>query len=225
MEKEREIERGREGLEGRGEFVPICLKALCTCQWVGCHTYVRPERAVNTFLRVHHDLFHPIASITQTLRRAGYRCTTTATITAATRAPPSRHRRRHRPASQPPTQPNLPPPAVSTHPRPYLLLFDPALQSAVRPCSNLRQFVRASLTDILIMNIVFYDCECRPRSRCFTRHGKSDLPRAGYIKKISLNRRACPVRAWPLITFVFFPPRARFRGTMSMLHLAYLPPY
>lgn len=77
--RNREREKERE----RWEFVPICLKALCTCQWVGCHTYVRPERAVNTFLRVHHDLFHPIASITQTLRRAGYRCTT-ATITAAT---------------------------------------------------------------------------------------------------------------------------------------------
>lgn len=47
----------------------------------GCHTYVRPERAVNTFLRVHHDLFHPIASIIQTLRRAGYRCTTATTTT------------------------------------------------------------------------------------------------------------------------------------------------
>lgn len=145
MESERASERGR----GRGEFVPICLKALCTCQWVGCHTYVRPERAVNTFLRVHHDLFHPIASITQTLRRAGYRCTTTA-------------------APSPPPPPPPPPPASTTisPPPPSTPTATPALQSAIRPCSNLRQFVRASLTDILIMNIVFYDCECRAPCAC-----------------------------------------------------------
>ena len=37
----------------------------------GARAYACPERAVNTFLVcAHHDLFHPIASITQTLRRA-----------------------------------------------------------------------------------------------------------------------------------------------------------
>lgn len=37
----------------------------------GERAYACPERAVNTFLVcAHHDLFHPIASITQTLRRA-----------------------------------------------------------------------------------------------------------------------------------------------------------
>lgn len=63
-----------------------------------------------------------------------------------------------------------------------------ALQSAIRPCSNLRQFVRTSLTDVLIMNIVFYDCECRPRDAlCST--GKV-IYLAGYKENLVKSMRA-----------------------------------
>lgn len=63
-----------------------------------------------------------------------------------------------------------------------------ALQSAIRPCSNLRQFVRTSLTDVLIMNIVFYDCECRPRDAlCST--GKV-IYLAGHKENIVKSMRA-----------------------------------
>lgn len=63
-----------------------------------------------------------------------------------------------------------------------------ALQSAIRPYSNLRQFVRTSLTDVLIMNIVFYDCECRPRDAlCST--GKV-IYLAGHKENIVKSMRA-----------------------------------
>lgn len=57
------------------KFVPICLKALCSCQWVepaGVRSAGTSGQHFSPAL--HHDLFHSIASITQTLRHRGYRC-------------------------------------------------------------------------------------------------------------------------------------------------------
>lgn len=93
----------------------------------------------------------------------------------------------------------------------------PALQSAVRPCSNLRQFVRASLTDILIMNIVFYDCECRPRAcaGALRTTGKVISPSGETEKKRSRARLSNVY----IYIYIFIPvrfPRARAAATVEI---------
>jgi len=96
-------------------------------------------------------------------------------------------------APPPPSPPPPAPPSRHHHPAAVDTATAPAAQqSAIRPYGNLRQFVGTSLTDVLIMNIVFYDCECRPRGAArrgaLRSTGKVIYP-SRHIKKISLNQR------------------------------------